>query len=58
MGDKIMQGLGRLMHKEFGVYSESSEGHCSFEHRSDTIGQPVRSLLKLKFLSLKLRFTP
>ena len=53
-----MQGLGRLMHKEFGVYSESSEEHCSFEHRSDTIGQPVRSLLKLKILSLKLRFTP
>lgn len=41
MGDKIMQGLGRLMYKEFGVYSGWNEERYNFEQRSDIIGQQL-----------------
>lgn len=54
-GCKIVQSLGRLMYNELGVYCESDE-HCSFEHRSGTIGQLVRLLLKLKNFNLKFTF--
>ena len=47
-GHKIVQSLGSLMYNELGVYCESNEEHCGFEHRSDTVGQLVRLLLKLK----------
>ena len=55
-GHKIVQSLDRLMYDELGVYCESNE-HCRFEHRSGTIGQLVRLLLKLKNFNLKAKFT-
>lgn len=54
--DTRLCSLGRLMYDELGVYCESNE-HCSFEHRSGTIGQLVRLLLKLKNFTLKVKFT-
>lgn len=56
-GHKIVQSLGSLMYNELGVYCESNEEHCGFEHRSDTVGQLVRLLLKLKKFNLKIKFT-